>query len=351
MRRGAAAILFSVVSIGLLVVMQVLSNSVAKQQAPSSRSGRAQGMSLAFELMRRTGRIPTRLEQPVLSNSALVGIDTLIIASPLRRISGHEAGVIEDFVRRGGQLYLTFHDEATYNRVMPLINVAPHADKRFRNREVVDVGGLSFYAPLVLGGEPCIRSERLPHPTKRVLECYLREITVGNGKIVLQAGLPLLANGLIGLPANRSWAAEFVVNAGRVAFDDYHHFFNEKSWLDLGAEPSISLPILGATAALLAFLLWGQGPQYARPPLTPPPPPTFHQLGAAVLQFRLRRRANWDDAAELHAELLRQALPEAPETSQQRGVHLSAELIAHHRRYLLARGHHDPRGDVAHEHR
>ena len=66
-----------------------------------------------------------------------------------------------------------------------------------------------------------------------------------------------------------------------IAFDEYHHFFSDRSLVDLFANPSFSVPLLGMSLLLILFFMFAHT--------------RFHERHRESLQIPARSVHEWNE--------------------------------------------------------
>ena len=234
---------------------------------PTSLSRSMAGLSLFFDMKNAVYRDSARLHRkPFLFERDFDGFDSIFILSPLSPISDREGELIMKQVKLGKKLILSFHDEKTHAYLLPLIRhlgmvTTTSEDQDFKNGHAFEIesemnSSISregeryhvYSSSRMVAGNAVAGCQLTP------LLCYFSETKVGDGTVLLFAGLPPFGNGLISRGDNRLLAFRLAEWSGRALVDEYHHFFTEKTMTDLWMDPRFLLPILGfVILALLYF--------------------------------------------------------------------------------------------------
>ena len=300
--------------------------SLDRRMSISTMTQSGRGLSL-FQALTTTppahgGR---RLGTALLTPKALAGIDTLLVNSPLSALTKHEADVIARFVDGGGTLWLGFHDEESRQRLDAVVKAVDGdlpvgANKAFAAFTTEAVAAASpggdplpplaaaetyaFYSPVVMDDALCARAR---------LACFYRTWTHGAGRVVAVAGLPPLANAMLQRGDNGLLAARLAATGGTFGFDEYHHYFSDKSLADLLLEPTFTVPLVGLIAVILLFLAFGDDElrqderETARPQAGAGR--SYHELGAGVLAGVLTSPRRRGAALARQAGFLRRRYP------------------------------------------
>jgi hypothetical protein len=269
------------------------------------------------------GQSVTIHHKPFLFPDELSAFDGIMIASPRRPIAVQEARVLATYVRRGGRLLLSAHDSGAYERVQVLLDhleisgtVTPHLSFKPKQVAVVTPAAdtalfeagkpYGFYSLIQFSDSTCE-----PHR----LDCFVRSIEVGQGKVLLSLGLPLPANAMVSHLSN----VDFTLAVGRWAphllIDEYHHFFTEKTWQDLLARAEFVLPLVGMIAGLVLFFLFGHAPFHEQP-VSGVLARSYHELNENIVRKFLREPAMAGEAlAQQQQFLLRQFPQQAQEVN------------------------------------
>lgn len=240
---------------------------VVRKSGATSFNQRGAGLSFLVSLSRKWGDEKTILvRKAFFREEDFNSIRTLVIASPKSPVSAREASFIESFVRKGGILWLSAHDEATWRALSPLIKLSEikesvQKDKSFKNFQVRSLKPdlensllkatetYAFYSNQIFSGEAC---------RDRGIGCYLRSLSLDKGLIVVQLGLPLFSNALIQRNDNAQIVRRLIENFSPMALDEYHQLFSEKELSDLLTKWDFSLPIAGLVLIMLLFFIFGR---------------------------------------------------------------------------------------------
>jgi len=243
----------------------------------TSFSDGSTGLSVFQEVSRKFASKPiSRKLSPLLLESELAGKNGLAVFSPLLPPSPSESKLILKFVESGGTLVLGFHDRASWESIQPLLSRAPlrirvHDDPSFENRATVLASPrttentdllmpsekYAFYSQLVYD-RPLCEAPQSSATSTPAAECYFETIPFYKGRIVLMAGLPILANAMIWRADNRQVALRLAQTSAPLVIDEYHHFFTDKTWWGFLRKWRVSLPILVMIIGLLLQFAFGR---------------------------------------------------------------------------------------------
>lgn len=229
----------------------------------------ATGLSLFSSMAKALERQVLTKNSAFLHSDDLKNTELLLIYSPLMKISRHEAEVIQEFAADGGTVVLGFHDKESLKNLENLTGLFYDAidieeDSSFSNGHVTEIQQLP---PMFARNNTIDPGSTSPlsvyslytftNCLKSTLSCYLKEQPVGNGRVLLWAGVPVLANALIIRGQNSLFAREILENFNRILVDEYHHFHTDKTTLDLLLEPVVSLPLLSLIVGAVVFFIYG----------------------------------------------------------------------------------------------
>lgn len=293
----------------------------ARLSSVTAHSTSATGMSIFQQLSERTKPGQARLHQVAfLDRNALEEVEDLAVYSPKKMFSPHEAQLVADFVeQQGGRLLLSFHNETTHAALSPLLSaleipVPIEEDKEFRNNTAVlfsppSGDGLfrseeqyAFYSRWRMKGKDC---------SSDPWECYVKEQKAGRGEVLIFASFPPVSNALIPRADNAKLAFRLIERAESIAFDEYHHFFTDKTFADLLATPEFLLPLLGFLGIVLLFFVFGYSEYHETAMEATPPAPTssHHRFYEKVVQGVIVRSHGLQEGIALQTAFMRRAFP------------------------------------------
>jgi hypothetical protein len=355
--RRAPALFLSILACILVLVLQVTVAPPERSKAVTTFSQGPLGVSLFAQYLRiKNPDSVSTLRQAFLEDEHVDSSSdaALFILAPTRPFSAREANIVAQHVRNGGTLIASFHDNKTYEALSALIITLGNVPRikesekyrasfgtRVRPRAtsslVPEQVDLQFYALNVFDSTECRMG---------LLSCYVHEQTIGNGKLILIAGVPPIANSLLLKNENYQIAAHLANSYSRFIFDEYHHFYSEKDWTDLLKTPWISLPLFSMIVGAFLFFWLGQ------PELEPLPEyknkkPSAIDLGEAVVRTIMTKDTNASNHALAIQQMqsLQVLFPKDSEeirklTESYTGIMLSEKLWILHRELLSRRGIH-----------
>lgn len=306
------------------IALNVVTDRASRAQGASTHSSSGLGSSLFFELAKEIGDVePRRLGRALMSDAELGGLDTLIIAGPKRAPSQAEERAIARWVDRGGRLIVSFHDESTWSAVSGLLReigadlqATPRAD--FRNGEVTKLDGK--WAPTEWGkvGETYELYGRMRFvdagdtdacEDSLNVECFVRQVDLGGGDVIAFASVAPFANALLRRAGNRHVAARLAAAGGAMGFDEYHHFFSDKTLADLLLTPASTLPLLGLIATVLLFLASRKRWAAAETSATAAATRGYHEMNVDILGAQMASGPFAESAVRRQAAVLTQLYP------------------------------------------
>lgn len=258
----------------------------------------ALGTSVFHQWLTETKAAPTRLAQKAVLTESDVGNEAYAILSPRAPISKREAKQLEAFVRNGGKLILSSHNEATQRNLRYLatqLNVAlPDEEvEGFTNAIAVTLSvtkddalfrrgeKIAFYSAHQFGGRACATDP---------LACYRQIHSLDKGTVLVLAGLPFFANGLIAQADNSAAALRLAAWGKGITFDEYHHFFSDRTWLDLLKNLSFSVPMFGMLLLMILYFVFGHAEFHQkRPPAEKLPANSMHDWNEGIVTASVTR--------------------------------------------------------------
>lgn len=307
------------------ITLNVVIDRASRTQGASTHSSSGLGSSLFFELAKEIGDVePRRMGRALMSDAELGGLDTLIIAGPQRAPSQAEERAIARWIDRGGRLIVSFHDETTWRALSSLLreigtDFQAKARDDFRNGEVVKLDGK--WAPTEWGmvGEAYELYGRMRFvdagdtdacDDSLNVECYVRQVDLGKGDVIAFASVAPFANAMLERAGNRHVAARLAAAGGAMGFDEYHHFFSDKTLTDLLLTPASTLPMLGLIATVLLFLASRKRWEGGGEPNAPSTPTRgYHEMNVDILGAQMTGGPFADSAVRRQAAVLTQIFP------------------------------------------
>ncbi len=237
---------------------------IEKQSAVTTFSQGPLGLSIFSELAE-----PNQIKlqkRSLLSLEDFKGVSLFILTGPKRKVSDLEQDLLSKFIKAGGSAYFSFHTREQYAHLRDLfytlkIKISPEDIENFENKKIKKVSNnqqlllaqaapdLAVYSKLALKEDCSVKSN-----------CYFKSKKFGKGKIIVQVGIPLIANGLIGQASNSKLADQFL-DYGSILVDEYRHFFSNRDIYDLLGTPQFLFPLIAFIIILGLYFLFG----YRRP--------------------------------------------------------------------------------------
>jgi hypothetical protein len=343
----------------LAAIAYFVSQTLAEQRAgyvsPTVYGRGGGGLSVLDELYRSDPTASARHHRTSYLDAEDLDDDRAVaLFAPLAAPTPRERKILADFVEQGGRLVVSFQNEA---QLPVLTSLLAGVDVTFSARKndgyangraetaVARRDGLllragetyAFYSPFRIEGEECAPG---------AAECFVREYDYGDGKVVLFAGLPPVANGLVGQADNRRIALRFLDELSPIAFDEFHHFFASKTLTRLLGEPQFLLPVALLFLLALGYLVFAWTPfhEQALDQPTKAPAPPIEKLGEDFAVRLLGSASGYESALRLQVDTLRREFPrEAAEGCRSVNFDVktladflreSARLVALHRHCL-----------------
>jgi hypothetical protein len=150
---------------------------------------------------------------------------------------------------------------------------------------------------------------------------YFNYKKVGKGEVFSFVGLGPFSNILIAKKDNSELAIRMAKSFPSITFDEYHHFFSDRSFFDLLKDPAFGATIAGIVATLILFFFFGHTPLHEKH-LIPPPrkrPVSFHEFSEKFLRSTIERKGSFEETLAEHYRLLSRLYPDVqPEIENQR---------------------------------
>ena len=347
--------LFGLAVAGLILFAQIaehFGNSAEKLKAVTAFGRSATGTSAFHQWLIETKAAPAKLARKALLHETDLGTEAYAILSPRSPVTARESKQLHAFVQKGGKLILSFHDIPTRKNLAHLVGVlgfsfSVQEAPAFENGKatVVEVEKddllfkkgekIAFYSADQLGGFACALNS---------LGCFREIHEVGKGTVLLLAGLPFFSNGLIGLENNAAAALRLARWGNGIAFDEFHHFFSDRTWVDLLLNLSFSLPLLGLLLLLILFFVFGHTRFHQKQREVPPPSAnSMHDWNEGIVTASVTNYS-LAEAMAFHRRSLQQIfkrgvaepLPPEPAGENRRGkLKLAADMLRSHQNFLL----------------
>ncbi|RYZ57721.1 MAG: hypothetical protein EOP07_09160 [Proteobacteria bacterium] len=346
-RKATFFIVLLLIAISYFVGQNMIETN-KRMAKPTSYSEGPFGLSHFF---RYRQSLPDRkteiIRKAFLQKGMLAPGETLIISSPLRPVSSLESLMLADDVAKGGFLYLSVIDEASFNNLDSLLKilgskraelskgVAPQKvpadeaaptlilsdeftlipDKFFQQKELAFHDAASDNS-LIRAGEKLAFYSRFSFKPQYceasyAARCYLMEFDLGSGKVWLQLGAPLFANALLANADNRILTSRLSVLSSRVLLDEYHQFFEESSLGDFLRDTSVMLPLVGfILICLLAAAMSDPLRHLPESHADRPQAREWSKMIVGLVKSQLRSPSAQADAILLQSRVLQRTYPE-----------------------------------------
>lgn len=289
-----------------------------KLSAATTFSHKSLGTSIFFDLITRLGGSARTLSSPLLEELPYTGKETLALLSPSGFISKREAKLFANFVKRGGTLVLSAHQEVHRAALTELLAAFAFKTKleligNFENGHTREVKATHDRFPFAAGESYAFYG--LFHlgacPTESI-DCYFQEIPHGKGRVLLFASVPPFSNVLLQNGDNRKIAARLARGHSDWTFDEYHHYFSDRTFWDLMRRPAFGLTMVGIGLMLFLFFFFAHTPLHEKH-LIPPErrrPVNFHQFNEHFVRAAVGRPGHSRDTLLQYYHFLARAFPE-----------------------------------------
>ncbi len=258
-------------------------------------------------------------KRPTFTDQILKGYDTLMILDPKRPISKLESKIILEFVEKGGQLILSFSSEKRYGNILPIVSSMGWSlnlveNEKYKNgtpeiiepKELTDLWTPSqkfaVYSPYIVTNDACKYNR---------FYCFVYYKTIGAGRIFLFSGLPPFSNALLLHGDNSGFSIRLAKWTKKTLFDEYHHFFTEKTAKDLFVNPHFMVPAIAVFLGCLIYFLFAQSKldwmRQTSPRLTNDK--SFHKLYSSTISNIVKTENNLGSLVKLQAEYLKKQFP------------------------------------------
>lgn len=340
-RRVATAAAAALLFLGALLANELV-RSEARKVAPTSYAKNGLGVSVFFRWLREEAPAEVAtLEAALLHKEQLAGRRGYALFSPAQPVSELKQKLLDEFVRGGGTLLLSAHNEQTLAMLRPLLSkfeLKPdiEEDRNFRNGEptlATSEHAIGHFQPretYAFYSMWRFRGCRL-----FTVECYALQASHFGGQVYLFLGLPPVANGLLLKQHNHRFARRLAPSLLPLAVDEFDHFYSNRELLDLALTPTFALPAAGMLLAYLLFMLFAEHPIRVESPLKSRRARSFHQAGHGVLEAAVagdegRRRA----LRYLAGALERRSRLPAPRVPHHDFLASAGALVDHYRNWL-----------------
>lgn len=334
--------------LGLMIADSIFTSLSEKARHAVTESSAGHGSKYFFELknqLRPGSAVGWR--RPILDAASLGSFDSFFLLGPRKPLSKREEKLLLEWVKAGGMLVLSFEDEAGQARIKPFLEAAGirafiSDQPGFKNQISVPVRASAsnslfregeryeFYSRLGFRDAECL---------SRAEACLFREGKIGDGALLVFAGIVPFANALIGRAENPRLATRLAARTRRAAIDEFHQFLTEKSMGDLLLDPTVMLPLAGFLCLALLYFFFGTG-DFAlqdRVPAETQVTTSYHALNKLIMEQVFANRSSFADAREWHVRALARMLPADVVTTDEKRSS-PADLIRLHKKWLEKRG-------------
>jgi len=246
----------------------------------------------------------------------LLAFDGIMIASPQRPITEKAARVLAAYVRQGGRLLVSAHNQATYANLRVLLQALDIHNSvedypGFKNKQITAVSApnrTEVFAP----GKPYGFYSVIQFSTtlcqENALECFAQARPLERGKVLLTLGFPLPGNAMLSHMHNLDFTVALGQWAPRLLIDEYHHFFTQKTWKDLLLRADVAVPLGGMIAGLVLLFLFGHSRLHERVLHAPMSRP-YHALNENIVRKFLQDPTLAGEALDIQRQFLLRLFP------------------------------------------
>jgi hypothetical protein len=314
------------VLIALVGLYWVLNNwflpDQVKKSGTTTFNQKAQGLSILKDFSEEFSPQRFSLQKsPILKIEDMSQFKTLLILEPRFPLSSRETTLVQEFVRKGGNLVLGIgfkseFDTFTYFTQDMRLEVPRYSeDPNFKNGKsnifspnedlfiFKQNEKYEFYSRFIFDDSQCTRFNPI--------HCYVRHFQVGSGTITLLAGLPIFSNALIARSENRKTLFRLFQIGSPVAVDEYHQFFSNYTFFDLLKELRFSIPIFGFLILTVLYFFFAHTKFHERRISNAKAIQnlSFHHLNERVMFANMDQKSRKMEAVELQALVLKRLLP------------------------------------------
>jgi hypothetical protein len=247
-------------------------------------SDHAEGLSFFDSYLNEMKKGSSVVREHALSTSLrLPPSSTLAIISPATPLNKKEVELVAGFVKSGGKLILSFSDRDEFRNLEPLLSeftsLQTQKNEAFENGKdtlvslspktegtmapfygVFQAGeNYSFYGSVWWDQPGCEKpeAEKSGKTIDPSIFCYVAEARPEKGEVLLLAGLPFFANSMVERADNRKAAMRLAEWGTPFTFDEYHHFFSDRTIWDLFLLPAFAGPALGLLLSAILYFAFG----------------------------------------------------------------------------------------------
>lgn len=279
------------------------------------------GVHIFYDLARKIRPESVAPYRKIFRKETLDPSMAVLILSPKKKIKGWEAKILQEFVQGGGRLILSFEDESAWENLQGLVALLEgpsslRKDEGFKNFQTAALNPAAA-TPFFRPEETYTFYSRYwidrPECQKGNFECFVFEKGVGEGSFLLTAGLPLVANSMIGLADNRRFAFRLIDSSAKLILDEYHHYFSDHTFGQMLKKPGFAIPFFSMIACVILFFLFGHSSfhELTRFEKRKAFVPGYHSLGEKILLDVLDLRPVYPGALSLHQSFLEKIFPYA----------------------------------------
>ncbi len=350
--RFLMAGLLALLGVVLLLVSSVISSD-KKYATVTSLGAGPLGVSSLVAIYERISHQPAVVRKTALLEASDLHFNDMFFAlAPRMPFSEREQLLFKAFVKGGGEAILSFHDKDSFGHIKALVDGVVESlevtdDPSYISHQSKSVSTKQTVFPFTSGKDYALysRTKLKGCPDTSTVDCYALSIDLKPGRIVIFSGVPPISNALIGRGENAEVALELIREGRRMVFDEYHHFFTERTVTDLLLEPLFALPIFGLILAAILFLAFGRlnlsdafaDRKVDRPVLS------YHALNTRIIGGLVSQDTAHRSAAKEHGRFIVQEFPgqvsavEEILSGQQSSTEEGRALLALHKKFLEER--------------
>lgn len=266
-KRKVFVLLAFIGVIGLNFFLESQMEQRQRKRAISIYANNATGISLFHKLLADTKPSPPRIIRRNLVEAKKIDSDLfLFVTSPEKPYSKTNTSVIKDFVSRGGTLFVSVESIKKLKNLRSLFTAfqIPHVEQNlyFENKKTSPIpikkSQFIFESGDTLRSYSALNFSLPGCQNEQSLRCFYFKKTVSKGQLHVFLGVPFFSNAMIEKGDNFLFTRRLVDFIEKAAFEEYAHFYTDKTVTDFIFLPAFFFPTLLLIALLLAYFIFSQ---------------------------------------------------------------------------------------------
>jgi len=308
--------------IGFKLIESYLIPKRIRESGSTSYNDRNVGLSMAHQYFQTQGKDYQIFKKAFLKIDELSSLKTLIIAAPLFSLSERESRILQEFVRKGGNLVLLVATRESYSlfgdllRSLNISTLPIEENPSFENKKTESVKyrdsnfifrsdeEYSVYSSFQFQNDKCSRDSRG--------DCFTQYHVVGSGQVSIFLGVPFLSNTMLQRGQNSHLAFRLNRDFGPLGIDEYHHLFSQYTFYDLLKLPQFAFPMLGFLLLMIAYFFFARSRlhDHTVSPKDPVLTLGFHHLSQNVVAAQIQFEKGLGAGLKIQAKALSQIYPQ-----------------------------------------